>query len=180
MVLGATLGGIGWVWHLIILRFSYWPFISTLGTLLVGLIAVAYALSDLGWISLPRPRIMDAVPLSWWRSWQPYGASVAYGAALGLGVMTRVRYGAFYIICLWCIAKGNIAYGATLLGTFGLLRALTLIPASLRVYGHENNDQATCDTHVKGIIVNFKQAKFIIGPALLLFGMSIILSGLFR
>src|SRR5690348_435255 len=38
---------------------------------IVGALALAYAASDLGWLRLPRPRLRDAVPITWWRHWRP-------------------------------------------------------------------------------------------------------------
>jgi hypothetical protein len=102
--------------------------------LVIGGIAVSYAASDLGFFRLPRPVLMYAVPVTWWRRWQPYGAALLYGAALGVGVTTRIRFGSFYVICALCVASGNVTYGASLLGTFGVIRALALIPASQMVH----------------------------------------------
>src|SRR3954451_10966405 len=66
MLLGATLGALGHVlghvhWGLPIPRGGAW---------LVGLLAVAYAASDLGLIPLPRPTVAHAVPVTWWRRWR--------------------------------------------------------------------------------------------------------------
>ena len=47
-----------------------------------------------------------------------------------LGIMTRVPFWGFYVLCVWCVLKGNPLYGAVLLGTYGLLRALVLLPVS--------------------------------------------------
>jgi hypothetical protein len=91
-------------------------------------------LALIGFFRLPRPVLMYAVPVTWWRRWQPYGAALLYGAALGVGVTTRIRFGSFYVICALCVASGNVTYGASLLGTFGVIRALALIPASQMVH----------------------------------------------
>src|SRR6185437_9008521 len=107
---------------------------TSLGTGVVGALAVAYALSDLGYLRLPRPMVMYAVPVTWWRRWRPYGAALAYGAALGVGLTTRIPFGAYYVLCAWCLVQGNVLYGMALLGTYGLARALILVPASSRVY----------------------------------------------
>ena len=77
------------------------------GAWLIGLLALAYAVSDVGLLRLPRPNLTQAVPITWWRRWQPYGAALAYGSALGLGVMTRIPFGAFYVLCTWCVLKGD-------------------------------------------------------------------------
>lgn len=108
--------------------------LSPLAMALFCLVSVAYALSDLEVITLPRPRLMHAVPLNWWRWWQPYGGALAYGAALGIGITTEIYFGAFYAVCLWCIVRGNLVYGALLMGTYGFIRAVTLIPATHTLY----------------------------------------------
>lgn len=139
--------------------------------------ALAYAVSDVGIIPLPRPRLMNAVPVTWWRWWRPYGAALAYGAALGLGVTTRVQFGAFYILCLWCLFKGNTAYGGALMGLYGATRALTLIPASLGVYG--SNDCRTSERRLGKILRLLGSAKLIVAMGLVLFGTFVLASPFF-
>jgi hypothetical protein len=79
---------------------------------------------------------MHAVPVSWWRRWRPYGAALAYGAALGLGLTTHIHFGAFYVLCALAILQGDPGPGALLLGTYGAARALVLVPASWGAYCH--------------------------------------------
>jgi hypothetical protein len=61
-----------------------------------------------------------------YRGWV-YGA--AYGAQLGLGVVTVVTSAAIYAAALGALLCGTIAAGAVVGGAFGLTRALTLLPA---------------------------------------------------
>src|SRR5690348_6690003 len=91
MLLGATLGFLG---HSIqpLIHGSAFPHA---GVWLIGLLALAYAMSDVGLLWLPYPTLRLAVPITWWRRWRPYKAALAYGGALGLGVMTRIPFGAF-------------------------------------------------------------------------------------
>ncbi len=77
---------------------------------------------------------MDRVPASWWRQWQPYKAALLYGGALGLGITTQIAFSAFYILCAWCHVKGDGAYGALLMATYGAARAFVLLPVSWRIY----------------------------------------------
>jgi hypothetical protein len=79
---------------------------------------------------------MHAVPVTWWRLWRPYGAALAYGAALGLGLTTRIHIGAFYVLCALAVLQGEPGRGALLLGTYGAARALVLVPASWGAYRH--------------------------------------------
>jgi sulfite exporter TauE/SafE len=147
------------------------PFVLfSIGQVLIGGLAIAYALSDSGLIRLPRPKLMKAVPVTWWRWWRPYGASIAYGAALGLGVMTRVHFGAFYILCLWCMFQGEPVYGAMLMATYGLARALTLFPSSWYVY-NRRTDTERCLSRLSNGLEN---ARIIIAFFLILFGIFVI------
>ncbi len=138
--------------------------------ILVGIIAIAYAFSDIGVIRLPRPRVMHAVPVTWWRWWRPYGASLAYGAALGIGITTKIQFGAFYVLCLWCIVQGNVIYGALLIGTYGAARSLTILPASWIAYKRSTNS-----THVFNKLLDLLEtAKFIMATMLVLFGILVL------
>lgn len=101
----------------------------------VGIFALAYAMSDAGFYRLPRPRLMNAVPVTWWRRWRPYWAAIAYGGALGLGITTRIPFGAFYVLCIWCAISGQVEYGMILMGMYGASRSLVIFPTSWIVYG---------------------------------------------
>jgi sulfite exporter TauE/SafE len=134
LLLGALLGGAGHSLLQFASNASSHSWVEKGSALLVGLLALAYACSDLRFIHLPRPSVLKAVPITWWRRWKPYRAALAYGAALGVGIMTRIGFGAFYVLCAWCLLQGNVISGALLMGTYGLARALTLFPASWYVY----------------------------------------------
>lgn len=130
VLLGALLATAGgWLARLVPEgRMLPWP--SSRAEGLIGIIAVAYAFSDAGLIRLPHPNVMSAVPVTWWRWWGPRRAALAYGAALGLGVTTRIPFGAFYVLCAWCVLGTDPLYGALLMGTYGASRALVIFPAS--------------------------------------------------
>jgi len=143
------------------------------GALIVGGIAATYAASDLGLVRLPRPVIMYAVPVTWWRRWQPYGASLLYGAALGVGVTTRIPIGAFYALCALCVASGNPAYGALLLGTYGAARSLALVPASHMVYRAGEAEACSLDEscdHLAELRVKLAPARTAAAGLLMAFG----------
>ncbi len=129
-LLGAVLGAVGLLVGSLLHSSAIAAALPHLGIGIIGLLALAYAASDVGLLPMPRPIVSKAVPITWWRWWGPYRAALAYGAALGLGIMTRVPFGAFYVLCVWCVLKGNPLYGAVLMGTYGLLRALVLLPVS--------------------------------------------------
>jgi hypothetical protein len=167
LLLGAALAGIGGI-----ARHSTGSLPA--GAWLVGILAMAYALSDLGWIPLPRPRLRYAVPITWWRWWRPYWAAIAYGAALGLGVMTRVHFGAFYVLCVWCFLMGNVAYGAVLMGTFGAARAMVIFPASWGWYWHGGLN----GTWLESSLFSLQRAQAIVAVVLTMFGTSLLVSSI--
>jgi sulfite exporter TauE/SafE len=160
-LLGTLLGAAGQL-----MRGLFGPPLALPGGLLVGTIAIAYAVSDVGLARLPRPTLKHAVPVSWWRKWKPYGAALAYGAALGIGVMTQMPFGAFYVLCAWCIVHGSPAYAALLLGTYGAARALVMFPASWGVYCH----RAAITEWLTGPLFDQWRAQRIIAVALTIFG----------
>lgn len=165
-LLGAALGMLGHLlqnWLHGSLVFSAFP---QAGIVFVGLLAIAYAISDVGLLRLPRPILRYAVPISWWRWWKPYGAALAYGAALGIGVMTRIPFGAFYVLCAWCVVKGDVAYGALLMGTYGAARALMIFPASWGLYCHRSN----ITEWLSGPLFNLWRTQWMLAVVLILFG----------
>src|ERR1051326_2333683 len=168
MLLGTVLGTLG---HLIQgwIHSALFPYA---GALLIGLLALAYAVSDVGLLWLPRPILREAVPITWWRWWRPYGAAIAYGAALGLGVMTRIPFGAFYVLCTWCVLKGNPVYGALLMGTYGASRALMIFPASWGLYCH----RTAITEWFTSPLFNLWRAQRILAVALIMFGTLILVS----
>src|SRR5947209_13199134 len=103
MLLGAILGAVGHLVGAWVHGAALYTAFPLAGAWLIGLLALAYAVSDVGLLRLPRPILRQAVPITWWRWWRPYGAALAYGAALGLGVMTRIPFGAFSVLCTWCV-----------------------------------------------------------------------------
>ncbi len=170
LLLGAVLGGLGHPLMHLMCATSNCTWVQKGSALLVGLLALMYACSDLGFIYLPRPSVMQAVPVTWWRQWNPYKAALAYGAALGLGVTTRIGFGAFYVLCAWCLLQGNLLSGALLMGAYGFARAVMLFPASWFVYSQ------AADQHRRlgRILDMFGVAQWGVASVLLLLGVEII------
>ena len=135
-LLGATLGATGQLARGLVCAAAGCPWVASAGPWLIGTLALAYAAADLGVIRLPRPTLIHAVPVTWWRRWRPYGAALAYGGALGLGLTTRIHFGSFYVLCALATLPGDPGRGALLLGTYGAARALVLVPASWGVSRH--------------------------------------------
>lgn len=169
---GAALGGFGHIVRSVLCGVVDCSAVPFLAAWLVGLLAIAYAMSDIGLILLPRPTLMYAVPLAWWRLWRPYGAALVYGAALGLGVTTAIAFGSFYVICVVSILKGDVAYGSLLLGTYGAARALVIFPASRILY--------TCRTATKDslsrVLASLPHAQGIVAVSLVALGIQYLLT----
>jgi hypothetical protein len=191
LAFGALLGGIGAAMHaglsvLTCTASTCMPALSwrVTGGVLVGLVAIAYAASDLGLLSLPRPVVMRAVPVTWWRWWQPYGAALAYGAALGLGVTTRMHVSAFYALCAWSIVVGSPRYGALVLGTYGAARALVMFPVSWGVYcvGTVGVASATraqqSERRIDMLLGRFQLARSVVAIVAACFGAALLMQGL--
>ncbi len=167
IILGASLSGFGFLIHSLLHMLDRHILLNTdIGYISIGGIAIAYALSDFGLFRLPRPRLMNAVPVTWWRKWRPYGGAFAYGAALGLGVTTQIHFGAFYVLCIWCIFKGNLLYGALLMGLYGATRALMLFPLSRYIYVASANSECS----LSWLTASLETTKIIIAIVLIMFG----------
>jgi hypothetical protein len=167
ILLGTSLSGLGMLAHSIIDVIDQHVLLRTnIEAVVIGGLSIAYALSDFGLFRLPRPTLMNAVPVIWWRWWRPYGGALAYGAALGLGMTTRIHFGAFYILCIWCMFKGNLLYGAILMGLYGAARALVLFPTSRFIYG----SCANSESFLSGLTVSLETAKVVVAVVLIVFG----------
>jgi hypothetical protein len=166
-LLGTALGAIGHLAHGLICGGADCAWFPTAAAWCVGTLALAYAAADLGLAWLPRPTLMHAVPVTWWRLWQPYGAALAYGAALGLGLTTRIHFGAFYVLCALAVLHGEPGRGALLMGTYGAARALVLLPASWGAYRHRG---AVPEWLATSPYFDLEQARRVVAIALAAFG----------
>ncbi len=164
-LLGLGLGALGRVLRAAMTAAGWVAPFPHLSLWMVGALGLAYAASDLGLFALPRPILLAAVPLRWWRRWEPYGAALAYGAALGLGVMTRVWFGALYVLCAWCALVGDPLRAALVMGTYGAARALVMFPASWGVACHRSN----LDGWLSGPLFDLARARRIVAAALIAF-----------
>lgn len=169
LILGSVLG---WLGHFLPITSVH--SINVLVQSLVGILAIGYALSDMNFMRLPRPYILFAVPLAWWRRWRPYGAALAYGAALGVGLTTYVSFAGVYFLLAWCFVQGNPAYGAALMGTYGVARALTILPGTWYVF------RSRCATSAlecqDRILEQQERARMIIASVMILLGTGIVFS----
>ncbi len=92
----------------------------------LGLLAIGYALSELGVIRLPSltaritgPNLPDQE--------QPYRRALVLGSTFGAGLGIGCPMPQYYIILGWVVAAANPLFGAVLLGSYGLGRVLPAV-----------------------------------------------------
>ena len=103
----------------------------------LGVVAIGYALSELGLFSLPSllgrvtgPSLPDED--------KPYRRAVVLGSTFGAGLGIGCPMPTYYIILGWVVAAANPLYGAILLGVYGLGRVLpAVVLGALIVAGAE-------------------------------------------
>ena len=92
----------------------------------LGVVAIGYALSELGLFSLPSlfgrvtgPDLPDQD--------RPYRRAVVLGSTFGAGLGIGCPMPTYYIILGWAVAAANPLYGAILLGVYGLGRVVPAV-----------------------------------------------------
>ena len=92
----------------------------------LGLLAIGYALSELGVFRLPsafgRVAGPDLPPEE-----KPYRRAVVLGSTFGAGLGIGCPMPTYYILLGWVVAAANPLYGAILLGVYGLGRVLPAV-----------------------------------------------------
>jgi hypothetical protein len=104
---------------------AVWPDAQLPLALALGVIALLYALSEAGFISLPVPGRGWQVPATWVRNGF-YRSAVVFGGAVGFGVFTRIPYASFPILLAWLFISGNVVYGALAGLVYGVCRAASI------------------------------------------------------
>jgi len=93
---------------------------------LLGILALAYALSQLGILHLPSlterfrgPNMPDQE--------KPYGRALVLGSTMGAGMGMGCPMPTYYVLLGWVVAAANPLYGAIVLGVYGLGRVLPAV-----------------------------------------------------
>jgi hypothetical protein len=103
---------------------------GTAGAIVVSAIAIAYAARELFGLPLPLFDRKQQVP-DWWRTFYgPHVAASLYGAGLGIGFLTFLRYGTYLAVCAIAVTSGEPLIGALLGATFGLSRGLSTLASA--------------------------------------------------
>lgn len=93
---------------------------------LVGVISLAYALSEYGKFRLPRPQSHWQVPETWRKRYARWQTAVLYGLGLGVGFLTLVPFATYWVVLLWLIATGEPNYAAGVMSAFAVGRTMIL------------------------------------------------------
>ena len=100
------------------------------GLIVIALVALAYAARELVGLPLPLFDRKRQVP-DWWRTfYSPGVAATLYGAGLGIGYLTFLRFGTYVVVSVAAIASGDPLLGAAFGASFGLARGLTALVAA--------------------------------------------------
>ena len=92
----------------------------------LGLVAISYALSELGLFHLPS-LLGSVTGPSLPAEDRPYRRAVVLGSTFGAGLGIGCPMPTYYIILGWAVAAANPLYGAILLGVYGLGRVLPAV-----------------------------------------------------
>src|SRR5262245_25757641 len=98
----------------------------------VAVLALLAAAREMGLIPGPVPGAWGQVPERWRREWPLPAWSLAYGAGLGLGLLTRLPVTTFLVACAGALALGDPLVAAACLAPFGLGRALMVLLPTTR------------------------------------------------
>lgn len=114
---------------------ALWQDVRTPLAVALGAVTLAYALHEVGLVSLPVPGREWQVPAHWVRN-SFYRSAVVFGGTVGLGVVTRVPYASFPILLAWLFVSGNVGVGLASGLVYGALRAVSIY-SSANVEGPE-------------------------------------------
>jgi len=101
----------------------------------VVVLAAAAAAREAGLLRLPLPQVRRQVPEGWRREWPLPVWSAAYGAGLGIGVLTHQTVATFWVACAAAVWLAEPATSALVLAAFGAGRAAMAAVPQRRVAG---------------------------------------------
>ncbi len=102
----------------------------------LGAVTLLYALSEIGFISVPVPARNWQVPATWVRNGF-YRSAVIFGGTVGFGVFTRIPYASLPILLGWLFVSGNVIYGVAAGALYGATRAASIYSSA----SYENTEQ---------------------------------------
>jgi hypothetical protein len=103
---------------------------GTAGLAVIAVAAVIYSLREVTGIPIPVPDRHKQVPL-WWRTfYSPQVAGILYGFGLGVGYLTYLSFGTYFVVTIAAGATGDPLLGAALTAPFGLARGVSVAIAN--------------------------------------------------
>ena len=103
---------------------------GTGGLIAVAVAALVYSLREVLGLPVPVPDRHRQVPL-WWRSfYSPPVTAVLYGFGLGIGYLTYLSFGTYFVVTIAAFLSGSPLIGAALCAPFGLTRAVSVVLAN--------------------------------------------------
>jgi len=90
----------------------------------ISFVALLLAAREWGWIRFPLPELKRQTEKFWAHEFGFVMASAMWGLHIGLGFATRITFGGFWILAAIALALGDPTYGAMLMLTYWLGRAL--------------------------------------------------------
>ena len=94
--------------------------------LVVGVLAIAYAVHELHLISLPYPQRQCQVPSQWRYAFHPYFTAGLFGLLLGTGFITFIPTATYYILSLAIFLHNSLVIGLLIFAIYGASRAFLL------------------------------------------------------
>ncbi len=104
---------------------------ASLNATIVASIALAYALMEMRILPLPTPQIHQQVPNAWRWRYPRAVAGIGYGAMLGVGFLTYVRFSTYLVLPVAALLSGNPWIGAALMASYGIARSIPLALTAL-------------------------------------------------
>lgn len=95
----------------------------------LAILTLAGVVWDTGAIRYRLPSTRRQVNDTWTNEYKGWAYGFAFGLQLGAGVLTIVKSTAVYLLLVAALLCGNVALGAVIGGTFGLVRGLSLLLA---------------------------------------------------
>ena len=78
-------------------------------------------------------------------------------------------FGSFYVLRFWCLVKGDVVYGALLMGAYGAGRALAVFPVSWRVYRYP----AAVKESMSALLSHMLSMRCVVDVVLIMFGVQV-------
>lgn len=129
VISGAIAGGIAGL----IGSYLRMPLSSSVLWMGMASLSVTLALREFGWVRFPVPQVPRQTAKMWRARFGPVGAAWRWGLDLGSGLTTFVTFSGYWLVLVAVIVQGVPIYGASVIGLFGLGRALavTIVPMLL-------------------------------------------------